>query len=229
MNLKEIVKAFRSFYFKRHWRYDEIVSLGYNCETSFMIKNYTHELNSYVYCWAYVNDREKFIDSINNLDKVLSEEITLLPGGMFKCEKYNINFHPKMPKERLFNPDGTKKDSNVEAALVELKSRISYLSKKLVKLFKSNKKTLFLIKIKGTDLNADLDYVKELDKTMRHLYRSGKFTLCCIFEEKAYSVEMQKLETKNLKIRKVSHFSFDGTAEENNDIEGWKNIFSEFL
>ena len=229
-DLKEKLGVSKGFSLKKNSRYDEIISLGYNCETSFMIDNYRNELNSYVYNWAFINDRKKFIDSLNNLDKILSEKITLLPWRMFKCEKYNINFHPAKTLEgKLFNADGSTNDENIEFAIVELKSRVQYLAKKLSNLFKSNKNTLFIIKIKGNNVENDLAYIKDLYETIKHLHISGKFTLCCIFEEKSFSSKISKLESDNLKIRKVNFFSNEATAIKNSDNNGWNKIFQEFF
>lgn len=229
MSLNRYLKTYKSLYSRKIWPYDETVSLGYNCETSFMIGCEFAKVNSYVYSWVYIFDRQLFLDSLYNTDKILSEETTLLPSGMLRCEKYKISFHFKMPKNDLFKTDGTPNNANVEVAKAELKSRISYLSEKTTMLFKSNKKTLFIIKIKSINPEEDIAYIKKIHKVLNHLYRSGKFTLCCVFEEKHCSSEISKMTSNKIKIATVKYFSEDATAMANNDVDGWHKLFQELF
>ena len=52
-------------------QFQNIVSLGYNCEVSFRIEDFTHEkINSYPFSWSYISDHKKFLEALQNLDDV---------------------------------------------------------------------------------------------------------------------------------------------------------------
>ena len=88
--------------------FENIVSLGYNCEVSFRIEDFTGEgIDSYPFSWAYVNDSEHFITCLWELDGLLSGKIEVLPWGMFLDKKYQIAFHGKGDAKELFNVDGS--------------------------------------------------------------------------------------------------------------------------
>ena len=59
-------------------------------------------MDSYPYSWAYCLDRKLFLESLDNLDDILTGDITLMPSGMFRCEKYQISFHASKEKDALF-------------------------------------------------------------------------------------------------------------------------------
>lgn len=64
-------------------QFQNIVSLGYNCEVSFRIEDFTHDkIKSYPFSWSYITDQKKFLDALWNLDDVLKNEIEVLPWGM---------------------------------------------------------------------------------------------------------------------------------------------------
>jgi hypothetical protein len=79
-------------------KFDEVTSLGYNCEVGFRIQDYFGLMDSYPYSWAYCLDRKLFLESLDNLDDILTGDITLMPSGMFRCEKYQISFHASKEK-----------------------------------------------------------------------------------------------------------------------------------
>lgn len=116
--------------------YDNIVSLGYNCEVSFRIKDFMKEqgrsFDSYLYSWVYITNRFLMLDSIENFDLVLSGDLKLLPWGMVRCEKTAMDFH--MRNKQLWDDMGNIKPREYQEALTELKSRVSHLKMKTAQL-----------------------------------------------------------------------------------------------
>lgn len=207
-------------------RFDEVVSLGYNCEVSFRIEDYFGIINSFPFSWVNWQDKELFLKSLNNLEVILTGEIELLPWGMFKCKKYNIDFHSSNNKKHLFI-NGKPNDENVKEEIVNLKSKIKHLSNKFEELLKSEKNTLFVIKVRHDGAN-DIWFLKELYSNMSQRYESKKFTILAVFEEKYLSKELIELETEHLKIRSLKCFAEHNKTDTTGDLKGWHNVFSEF-
>ncbi|MDM0822046.1 hypothetical protein QTI12_14785 [Clostridium perfringens] len=207
--------------------FDEVVSLGYNCEVSFRIKDYFGKISSYPYSWAYCCDKNLFLKSLDNLDDILTGEITLLPlSGMFKCEKYNMNFHSSKHKENLV-VDGKPNKENVEKEIKNLKEKIKHLTKKFKDLLTSEKNTLFVIKIKHDEFN-DEKFIQEIYSRLLKYYKSKRFLLLVVLEEKYLTKEIINLESERLKIRTVKYFAKDNDTLRGGDLVGWNSVFSEF-
>ena len=115
----------------------KIVSLGTNCEVSFFIEQFCSKpIDSYISSWARMNfDAIKCLDMFENLDKIVDSDWTILPWGMFKNERFNVGFHPKMSKEELFEDNGSLNVTAYDNALSELKSRLGHLAEKTEKLW----------------------------------------------------------------------------------------------
>ena len=93
-------------------------------------------------------DKDLFLESLNNLSNNFSEsKYSVLPGGMIDHERYNIAFHSRFPSNELKNSDGLYAEKFQEN-LDELKSRINHLAQKTDKIFKTNRRVLFIIKLK---------------------------------------------------------------------------------
>lgn len=207
--------------------YDNIVSLGYNCEVSFRIKDYKKSaIDSYVYSWAYICDEDLFLNSLDNIDDILNGSITLLPWGMFKCDKYELSFHTICNKYRLFDADNNLIQENVDRAKDELISRTNHLKNKFNELLKSDKKTLFVMKIRKKD--NIIGYVQKVYTTLNNKYISGEFTLLVVIEEDTYNEEWKSLESEKLKIRTIKSYAPDSDTEYGGDIDGWMRVLSEF-
>ena len=144
-------------------KFDEVTSLGYNCEVGFRIQDYFGLMDSYPYSWAYCLDRKLFLESLDNLDDILTGDITLMPSGMFRCEKYQISFHASKEKDALF-VDGKPNEEVVRLELASLKKKIKHLVEKFYSLFQSDKKSLFVIKVKHSESDENIKFVKDLFK-----------------------------------------------------------------
>lgn len=183
-------------------------------------------MDSYPYSWAYCLDRKLFLESLDNLDDILTGDITLMPSGMFRCEKYQISFHASKEKDALF-VDGKPNEEVVRLELASLKKKIKHLVEKFYSLFQSDKKSLFVIKVKHSESDENIKFVKDLFKKIDEYYKSKNFVLLVVFEEKYISNELLSLESDRLKIRGVKEFADDKHTDTTGDLEGWKKIFSE--
>lgn len=207
-------------------KFDEIVSLGYNCEVAFRIMDSFGDQQSYPFSWVYILDRDLFLDALDNLSDVLSGEVTLLPWGMFKCERYQISFHASVNKETLFI-DGSPNEEVVKSEISNLKDKFNYMAGKLYKLFESKKRTLFVIKVRHSGITEDVKFVQELFLKLTGLYKSQNFTLLVLFEDQFISDNLLKLQSDRLKIKSVKCFADDSDTLKSGDLNGWKSIFSE--
>lgn len=123
-------------------KFDVYVSLGYNCEVSFRIRDFLNSpIDSYPFSWCYVTRPERLGECLENMDDILKHKTKLLPWGMILDEKYGLSFHIKVLKSRLLQ-DGQDNKEIYQEALLELQSRFRHLIFKFRELLKSNRYTL---------------------------------------------------------------------------------------
>ena len=213
--------------------YKDVVSLGFNCETSFKILAHFNTLSSYPYSWAYCQDRELFLESLKNMRSILSEEVEFLPDtNMIKCKKYNISFHIKARRDELKTRTGVLNDEACSEALNELRSRFNHLVDKMESLFKYGSNTLFIYKLKFTnDTDNDIDFIKRLIDTLNELYVSKRYTLLVVVEA-AHAYKFTPPEDPHIKIATVPNFTSIYNVQEQECetlSEGWKEIADEYF
>ena len=77
--------------------FDEIVSLGYNCEVGQRINNiFPNGFNHYLYTYSYELDRKLFLKSLDELCHIYKSNFTLIKeNGMFLADEYQIRFHSR--------------------------------------------------------------------------------------------------------------------------------------
>ena len=84
-------------------RFYHIISLGYNCEISFRIRDYYGKLDSTIYSWCYIKNCKDFLKSLDDPNCLVDDEKYLNSNGMYQCRNYDILFHTKVSKEELFS------------------------------------------------------------------------------------------------------------------------------
>lgn len=211
--------------------YNKIVSLGYNCEVSYRIQDFTQQpIDSYPFSWAYITNPELFIKALNNLDDILQNEIDVLPWGMFMDKKYQISFHAKGDKTQLFYKDGSLNNIVADSLISEIKARQTYLINKFKRLLKSDDSTLFVMKIfSHISSQENAAFVTKLLDFLNTNYDSRKFTLLVVTEKedaafiKALS---DSIWNKRLIIRSVKEFASDGNTQKGGDIAGWLDVLN---
>lgn len=164
-------------------KYDTYVSLGYNCEVSFRIQDFWGRLESYPLSWAYILNRNYLIEALNHLDKILTGDINVTPWHMVIDEDYKISLHLKLYTDKLFLDDGTLDIFYASKSIFELKSRFSHLVNKFLDLLKSEKRTLFIIKVLPTEVHEQ--WLIDLYNWLNIHYISGKWNLLIVLEERS--------------------------------------------
>ncbi len=210
-------------------QFQNIVSLGYNCEVSFRIEDFTHDkIKSYPFSWSYITDQKKFLDALWNLEDVLKNEIEVLPWGMFLDKKYGISFHGKGDKTTLFQEDGSVNQEVADSMIEELKSRESYLIEKFKKLLSSDQATLFILKVSSAkDGEENAEFIQGVLEFLKKNYVSQNFMLLAVAEKN--HLEFVKLLgecvcDKFLTVRSIEAFADDGNTQTGGDIEGWLDV-----
>lgn len=76
------------------YKYDVLVSIGWNCEVSFRIQDFLNrQIDSYVYSWVRVQNSAGLLHSLYYPEDILAGKITLLKCGMLRCENCQMDFH----------------------------------------------------------------------------------------------------------------------------------------
>ena len=205
-------------------KYDAVVSLGYNCEISFRLENFFGKINAMPFSWAYVLEREKFPQVLENIEPLFAGEVRLLDDRMILCENTQIKFHPRY---EVLQKDGKITEASLAEAVQELKSRVEHLKKKFVELAESDKRTLFLIKLENKGEEDNVRFVRAVTEALRKIYRSGSFTLVVLAEKDAVTPGLQGLEEEQVKIRTLKRFAPRKHTDIAGDVKGWYRILRE--
>lgn len=204
--------------------FDVIMSLGYNCEISFRLENYFGSINAMPFSWSFVLEREKFSQTLADIDKLLAGEVELLDDNMILCKNYNIKFHPRYD---VLLRDGSPTEESTREAVAELKQRVSHLKDKWKKLISSDKESVFLMKVENKGEETDLKYIQEVYQVLQEKYLSGKFTLVVLVEKKAATEKIRALESEKLKVRTLKCFAPKKHTDTMGDVWGWWHILNE--
>lgn len=211
-------------------KFDEVVSLGYNCEVSFRIENALGELNSMPFSWAYILDRDLFLEALENPKEIFQNEVSVCRdprvNTMIQCDKYKICFHPRA---EYVDADGTIIENTFREACDELRSRVAHLTDKFEKLLQSEKRTLFLVGVTENGKTTDAEFIKKLYQYLCAKYVSKNFLLVAVIPKKRMNKELFSLESDRLKIRTIKRFGTQRCNDISTDASGWSKIFGEFL
>lgn len=202
---------------------DRIISLGYNCEISFRLEDYFTDLDSYLFSWSYECDRDLFVEALKNIDDVFSGSVSLQEDHMFKCDKYNIKFHPRydiLPKV------GDVTEEQIKEALNELESRIAHLKMKTKSMLQDSEQKIFLMKVEDKGCEDNILFINKIYGALKE-QAGGNFILTAILEKDTCNAEIKALEKEGLKIRNLKKFANAKHTDIAGDISGWNKIISE--
>ncbi len=231
------VKKVRLKFFLRYFRiinlgkiscFDEVITLGYNCENSFRVMNVISKkkFHHYLYSWLYVTDREKFLQSLNNPVGFVDDDFELLPWGMLMGKTTKFHFHPE--EERMLRENPEKCD--IDAAKANLKSKIKHLAEKTVNMLNSNKKILFIIKVSKVSVDEDIEFIKKVNDILNAKCSNKEYKLLCIFEGRRLKKDEKKFLsrniTKQIDIGFVKKFARDPQTDIGGSIYDWLKIIS---
>lgn len=122
------------------------------------------------------------IEALNNLDQILTGDIKVTSWHMAIDECYEISFHLKTYIDKLFCDDGSLDIYYASKSIFELKSRFAHLTNKFFKLLKSEKRTLFVLKVLPSEVHEK--WLVDLYKWLKSHYISGRWNLLIVLEEK---------------------------------------------
>ena len=208
--------------------YDHIVSLGYNCEVSFRIKDHYGDVEPYFFTWVYVRNRKKQCAFLENRHLFMSGDIEYLPGsgGMFLDTATDFAIHSRMKDEELLI-NGEEQKENMLSAVKEMKERYSHLLDKTFSMFSDGTSALFVVKVAEGNADEICAFLQDLLGLLERLCTRKVFTLLCVTTH-AMKEKILHMESANLKVRSVSHFADDAHTDSTGDMDGWDNVFSEF-
>ena len=209
-------------------KYDEVVSLGYNCEVSFRIEQYFGKINAMPFSWTFELDRELFVAALDNIEDLFTGEVELYEDQMILDKKYRIKFHPRYEVLRKY---GTPTEETYNECVEELRGRTAHLKSKFAKLMSGDKSTLFIMKVQDLGEDDNIAYINKVMQVLLKRYASGKFTLAAVFEKNALTEKTVGLETEyaggQLKIRGIKKFAPKKHTDIMGDIRGWKKVIRE--
>lgn len=204
--------------------FDVITSLGYNCEISFRLENYFGSINAMPFSWSFILEREKFPQTLADIDRLFADRVELLEDNMILCKNYNIKFHPRYD---ILLQDGSPTEESIQMAVEELQQRVSHLKNKWKELVGSQKETVFLMKVENKGEEADLKYIQQIYQVLQEKYLSGKFTLVVLIERGAATEKIRGLESEKLKVRTLKCFAPKKHTDTMGDVLGWWHILNE--
>ena len=226
-----LIFPYKADYFNSYW--DEIISLGYNCEVNARLEDvFCNHYKHFLFTSSYEYNRELFLKALEELGNFSNDDYTVLPNGLIQNNRYRIGFHSRYPKNELFNNDKSL-TSAVPAAIEELKSRVKYLAEKLENIFRQNKKVLFVIKLQYTDFNQDIEYIIKLNEVIKKKFSCSnpEYKLLVVISRKNYpNLDLlYNILPDNVDIGVVNAFAPDSNTASGGDIIGWKRLLKKYI
>lgn len=205
--------------------FDDIISLGYKCETACSIEAMFGHADSCLFNWVNIVDINNFIKFLNNFDLLLSEGLSFLPAiGMYQDNALSFRYHSKIKKKSTVNlPEDFIKKNNDEVT-----SRMTYLKNKFINKIKSGKKILFVMCFRSEiELDKINDILSQISTRIDKIVENKNSKIAVIFE-KDYIKDLKLNNFKNIIYYKVGHFSPDDAAFDI-DIDFWRELYSSYV
>ena len=167
-------------------QYDNVISLGTNCEVSFRCANYYKDYSTFPFSWVQINDLDKFLLALDDLEGMYKGSYHF-DKDLIVFEKYNIGFHLRNKNGEMIN--SYKEIESLDYSLKELDSRMKHLIDK----WDSAKK----------DKNAFIQYFVTKNHNNIHNYITNLYnTLDSIFNDFTLFIVVKKEIYRNVKIKK---------------------------
>lgn len=192
-----------AFLYRNKRLYDYIVPLGDNCKYSTKFHYFYKFVDSTLFNWAEIIDKNNLEEIIRHPENIYSEGSVYNEGrNMWICNKYNISFHGRsLPEDLLVDGviDETKKQEDFD----ELHSRLNYLIEKTQKIFASDKKKLFVYTYEEYDYDENPDFLRNLYKLMNELSSNFDFLVITHSDCRFDSLENLTKELPNFYVRTI--------------------------
>jgi hypothetical protein len=213
--------------FKNEQIFNNIISLGVNCENAFVIQDLFDNMDSTLFTWAFIEDPFMLSAYIANPDILFTDGMTLTPSKMFRCNKTRFVFHSKMQKEdHIFDANEELPVDTLREAEEEVHSRVEHLADKFWNRINSRDRNLFVIKLLSHEEYKDniINLLTELIYSLDRKCLNKDFMLMCILEDDyAQSIE-HEIRDNRLVIKRIRRFAH-WTSTDKFDEEGWKEVF----
>lgn len=213
-------------------KYDEIFTLGPNCELAFKIQQCFGSIESYLFNWAVANPHD-MLKVLENPTLVFSEKIEeIKETNMWRCSITNLIFHGKSSVQELSDPDVFISRYKRDIEKNEVISRVKYLTDKFQNALQSIEKKLFAIEIRDDffkfSVTGITSFISNLYNVLSKI--TNNFDLLCILRKEFDIDEINSVQNGNIYIRFVNYFApYDKATSENFiDIVSSKRIFNEF-
>ena len=209
-------------------KYHHIISLGLNCEPSYVLEDMYGRLDSYPLSWALVPDVPHLLGALGGMDLLFSEGYEIAQGSfdMFRCKRTGIQFHGKTSL-RVHE----YRDDIVEAAFNELISRMRYLHRKFCKALSSGRAILCIVKNhnrSGSSRGFNTEEAFALKAALDRKAEGGMVDLLCVDRLGCIPAALEP-QCAGLGVHKRLLEGFaPGERAYLYDLPGWARIFAEF-
>ncbi len=219
--------------FNMEKRFDHIISLGLNCEISFILKKKFNFVESSLLSWSYI-PISSLNDVLKNPQLIFSEGIEdLTEYNMFKCSKTGIAFHGKNPPSFY-----TDKKGNIDQSLLlqeknDVISRVEYLKQKFIRVGQSSESKLYVLGISHyftQNLKQSLkDIILNCYEAIAQSQQNA--SLLVLLEKDIATADLFDLSNIYIYIRILDYFApiDKATFEEYVDLKNAFLIFKEFV
>lgn len=209
----------------RQRKFDQIVILGFNCETAFRFYCRWGFLDSSLFAWANTFDLAVLSDALTRLDALGTGSFTFHgPSRMWRDDASGVFFHGRM---RSIHGAPAPTEAELTQDREELRSRLAHLKDKFREYAVNGKPTLFVYRLGAEGHLPGLD--RRLDRLEAALTGLGakNWKLLVVCERKILATMPAG---ENRVFRAVTRFnSFeDVTNRRTGDPAGWNRIFTEF-
>lgn len=214
-------------------KYDRIISLGLNCETSYILFKKYGGVESSLFQWASI-PAVNFIEVLNNLSLIYSGKIIEEPNiNMWKCAVTNIYFHGVHTPQQLLDEEGKRDMEKVRAELKDTIGRVRYQCDKFRIIAKSAETKLYVLglypRLCPQSNEKRTAFLQELFTTLQNIAQNA--SLLVFVEKSMQSEEILALDNKeNFFIRILDHFAPQDKATNplHVDLAGSAKILEEF-
>ena len=209
-------------------KYHHIISLGLNCEPSYVLEDMYGRLDSYPLSWTLIPDVPNLLSALNCMDALFSEGYEIAQGSfdMFRCKRTHIQFHGKTSLRAH-----KYRDDIVAAAFKELTSRMGYLHKKLCRALRSGRDILCIVKNHsrgGASRGFTSEEALALKAALERMAEGGRVELLCVDRLGCVPPELDP-QCAGLGVYKRLLEGFaPGERAYFYDLPGWARIFAEF-
>ncbi len=203
--------------------YENIISLGYNCEVTFRFLKYFGFEKTNLFNWTFSESINDLINALESFESICSDELQN-PSPLWKCKNTNIYFHGKADM-RIFMK-GRETEELLKKDKEDLLGRVSHLKEKFLNILCDDTKKLYIYKIKKEDIDENVnDKILKLLGALKSL-GGNNFKLLVVAEKEN---EKYFEENENYIVRFVKYFAPDNCLVRKKYFNnGWDDIYNEF-